>query len=210
MAEDTVLNATARAGTGKGAARTARREGLVPGVVYGGGADPVAINVKFNELLKRLRAGKFLSTLLTLKIDGVDSQVICRAVQRDVVRDLPTHVDFLRLSERSRINLYIPVEFTDEEECPGLKVGGTLVVVRQEVELKVTAANIPEKLIASLKGHELGDTITISQIELPAGTRPMITDRDFVIANIKAPSGLRSAGEDDEAGEAAAEGEVAE
>ena len=201
MAENTVLDATARAGTGKGAARAARREGLVPGVVYGGGKDPMAINVKFNELLKRLKAGKFLSTLLTLKIDGEENRVICRAVQRDVVKDLPTHVDFLRLTERSRINLYIPVEFVDEEECPGIKRGGTLVVVRPEVELKVTAAAIPEKLVASLKGREVGDTITISQIDLPAGTRPMITDRDFVVANIKAPSGLRSSDNEEDEGD---------
>lgn len=206
MAEGTMLDATARAGTGKGAARAARREGLVPGVVYGGGKDPVTINVKFNELLKLLKAGKFLATLVTLKIDGEGQQVICRSVQRDVVRDLPTHVDFLRLSERSRINLYIPIEFTDEEECPGLKRGGTLVVVRPEVELKVTAGDIPEKLVLSLKGRQVGETITISQLDLPAGTRPMITDRDFVIANIKAPSGLSASDDDGDGEDAEAEG----
>ncbi|MEM8787313.1 MAG: 50S ribosomal protein L25/general stress protein Ctc [Pseudomonadota bacterium] len=199
MAENTVLDATARAGTGKGAARAARREGLVPGVIYGGGNDPQPINVKFNELFKMLKAGQFLSTLLTLKVDGKDERVICRAVQRDVVKDLPTHVDFLRLSPRSRINLFIPVEFQNEEESPGLKRGGVLTVVRPEVELKVTASDIPEKLVADLTGLEVGDTITISSIALPQGTRPMITDRDFVIANVTAPSGLRSSedGEDD-------------
>ena len=204
MAEAPVLNATARAGTGKGAARTARREGLVPGVIYGGNEDPVTINVKFNEILKMLRAGKFMSTLLNLKVDGTDTRVICRAVQKDVVKDLPTHVDFLRLSPRSRINLFIPVEFINHEEAPGLKKGGVLTVVRPEVELKVTAADIPEKLVGDLTGLEVGDTLTISAIELPKGTRAMITDRDFVIANIQAPSGLR-ASEDEEAAEAAAE-----
>jgi len=195
MATETpVLNATARAGTGKGAARTARREGLVPGVIYGGGEDPITINVKFNELLKMLRAGKFLSTLLNVKVDGADQRVICRGVQRDVVKDLPTHVDFLRLSQRSRINLYIPVNVIGEEECPGLKRGGVLNLVRPEVELKM----------------DIGDTATISNIELPKGSRPMITDRDFVIANITAPSGLKSSGDDEdegEGGEEAAEGE---
>ncbi len=200
MADTAVLAATTRSGTGKGAARSARREGLVPGVIYGGGADPVTINVKYNELLKRLKAGKFLSTLLTIDVDGTKSQVICRAVQRDVVKDLPTHVDFLRLSPRSRINLFIPVEFIDEEECPGIKRGGVLTVVRPEVELKVTASDIPEKIVTSLKGVNVGDTITISSIDLPKGTRPMITDRDFVIANISAPSGLRSS-ESEEEGE---------
>ena len=209
MAENPVLEATARTGTGKGAARTARREGLVPGVIYGGSDDPVTINVKFNELLKMLKAGKFLSTLLNVKVDGKDTTVICRGVQRDVVRDMPTHVDFLRLGPRSRINLYIPVEFLNEEECPGLKKGGVLTVVRQEVELKVTAANIPEVLTADLTGVDVGDTIHISDIKLPEGTRAMITDRDFVIANITAPSSLRSSG-DDEADEQGAEGEAAE
>ena len=198
MAEAPVLNATARAGTGKGAARAARREGLVPGVIYGGKEEPVAINVKFNELLKMLKAGKFLSTLLNLKVDGSDSQVICRAVQRDVVKDLPTHVDFLRLSPRSRINLFIPVEFVNHSDSPGLKKGGALTVVRPEVELKVTAADIPEKLVADLTGLEIGDSLTISRIELPKGTRAMITDRDFVICAIQAPSGLAAADDEEE------------
>ena len=205
MADTPVIEAMARTGKGKGAARQARREGLVPGVIYGGGEDPQSVNIKHNVLLKALRAGKFMSTLINLKVDGKDNRVICRAVQKDVVKDLPTHADFLRLSARSRINLYIPVDFINEEECPGLKKGGVLTVVRNEVELKVTAGDIPEQLIVDLTGLDVGDTINISDIELPKGTRPMITDRDFVIANISAPSSLKSAeGEDDgeeEAGE---------
>ncbi|MXU64425.1 50S ribosomal protein L25/general stress protein Ctc [Oceanomicrobium pacificus] len=195
-----ILEATAREGVGKGAARAARREGMVPGVIYGGNADPQAINVPFNVLLTRLRAGKFLSTLQNVKVDGKDNRVICRAVQRDVVKDLPTHIDFLRLTEKSRINLYIPVEFVNEEEAPGLRKGGVLTVVRSEVELKVTAGNIPDHLTVDLTGLDVGDVIHISDIELPEGTRPMITDRDFVIANISAPSSLRSE-EDEDAGE---------
>lgn len=206
MAELPILEAKARPGTGKGAARQARRDGMVPGVVYGGGKDPVAINVKFNVLLKELKAGKFLSKLINLKIDGEDNTVICRAVQRDVTRDLPAHVDFLRLSERSRINLYIPVEIINHDDCPGIKRGGVLVVVRPEVELKVNANAIPEKLVVDLKGRKIGETIKISDIELPKGTRPMITDRDFVILNIQAPKGM--IGGDDE--EESAEGETAE
>lgn len=205
MAELPILEATARSGTGKGAARSARREGLVPGVIYGGGKDPVAINVKHNELLKRLKAGKFLATLYNVKVEGDDNRVICRAVQRDVVRDLPTHVDFLRLSERSRINLFIPVEFINEEESPGLKKGGVLTVVRTEVELKVTAGNIPDHLTVDLTGKDFGDVIHISDVDLPKGANPVITGRDFVIANISAPSGLKAA----EAEEAEAEAEAA-
>ncbi|MGM0584699.1 MAG: 50S ribosomal protein L25/general stress protein Ctc [Pseudomonadota bacterium] len=208
MAELPVLEATARSGTGKGAARAARRENLVPGVIYGGGDDPQPINVKFNELIKRLHAGRFMATLYNVKVDGKDTRVICRAVQRDVVTDLPTHVDFLRLTERSRINLYIPVDFINEEESPGLKKGGVLTVVRGEVELKVTAGNIPEKITADLSGKDFGDVIHISDIDLPKGSRPMITTRDFVIANISAPSGLKAAAEEEE--EAAAAEEAAE
>jgi len=125
MAENKTLTATARAGTGKGAARAARRENLVPGIVYGGGEEPTPINIDFNTLFTTLKAGGFLSTLLTLKIDGKDERVICRGVQRDVVKDLPVHVDFLRLSSKSRINLMIPVHFLNEETSVGLKKGGT-------------------------------------------------------------------------------------
>lgn len=193
------LYATARAGTGKGAARQARRQGLVPGVVYGGGADPQPITVNFNVLLKTLRAGKFLSTLFNLKIEGQDDvRVICRGVQRDVVKDLPTHIDLMRLHRTSRINLFIPVEFIGEDVSVGLKRGGVLTVVRSEVELKVTAGDIPEKLVVDLTDHDVGDVIHMSEITLPKGTRPMITDRDFVIANISAPSSLKSAGEDED------------
>ena len=198
MAETPVLEAVARAGVGKGAARTARREGMVPGVIYGGGQEPQTINVDFNTLLTRLRQGKFLSTLLNVKVDGKDNRVICRAVQRNVVKDLPTHVDFLRLSEKSQINLFIPVEFINRETCPGLKRGGVLTVVRNEVELVVTAGNIPDHLTVDLAGKEVNDTIHISDITLPKGARPTITDRDFVIANIQAPSSLRSQDDEDE------------
>ncbi len=201
MAENVNLNATARAGTGKGAARAARRENLVPGIVYGGGEEPTAINLKFNELFKMLKAGGFLSTLLTLKIDGKDERVICRGVQRDVVKDLPIHVDFLRLSSKSRINLMIPVNFINEEESAGLKKGGTLVVVRNEVELKVTAGNIPDHLEVDLLEVEIGDTIHMSDITLPEGARTMITDRDFVIANIGAPKTVDLDDEDEDSTE---------
>ncbi len=205
MAEAPVLEAAAREGTGKGAARRARSAGLIPGVIYGGKEAPQSITVKSNELLKQLKAGKFMSTLLNVKVDGTDNRVICRGVQRDVVKDLPTHVDFLRLSEKSRINLSIPVEFINREASPGLKRGGVLTVVRNEVELVVTAGDIPEKLVIDLTGTEVNDTLHISNIELPKGTRPTITDRDFVIANIKAPSGLKSQEAEDADADAAEE-----
>ncbi len=214
MAEMPVIEATLRIGVGKGAARAARRDGYIPGVVYGGGHDPVSINIKHNVLLKALRAGKFLSTLINLKVDGADNRVICRGVQRHVVKDLPIHADFLRLSETSRINLMIPVEFQNEEEAPGLRKGGVLTVVRNEIELKVRANDIPDHIAVDLTGLEIGDTVKISDITLPAGTAATISDRDFMIANISAPSVLLTkeeveAAEAEEA-EEALEGEIEE
>ena len=204
MASNIELEASTRDGVGKGAARQARRDGYVPGVVYGGNKDPEAINIKQNVLLKQLKAGKFLSTLIKLSVDGTEQTVICRSVQRDVVKDLPIHADFLRLSERSRIALMIPVDFANEDECPGLKKGGVLTIVRNEVELKVRASNIPEALEVDLTGLEVGDVVRISDVKMPDGAAPTITDRDFMIANISAPSAL--AAEDDGEGDEAAEG----
>ncbi len=193
------FNATVRAGTGKGAARQARRAGLVPGVVYGGELDPQPINVEFKVLFKALKAGRFMSTLFNLKVEGKDDvRVICRNVQRDVVKDLPRHIDFLRLHRNTRINLFIPVEFINEETSVGLKKGGTITAVRSEVELKVTADNIPESIVVDLENLDIGDIVHISDITLPEGSRPMITDRDFVIANIASPSSLKSAGDDED------------
>jgi len=201
-----------RAGTGKGAARAARRAHLVPGVVFGGDVDPMAIQIPYNELLKKLKAGRFKSTLFNLKVEGHDDvRVICRDVQRDIVKDLPTHFDLMRLRRTSKINLFIPVEFINEEESVGLKRGGVLTVVRSEVELVVTAGDIPEKLTVDLAGKAIGDVIHISDITLPEGSKPTI-DRDFVIANVSAPSSLKSAdgeaedeGEDEEVEAVAAE-----
>lgn len=195
------LEALERTGTGKGAARQARRDGMVPGIVFGGDTDPLPINIPFNKLLKMLKAGRFKSTLFNMKVEGQeDVRVICRDVQRHVVKDLPTHVDFMRLKRTTKINLFIPVDFINEEECPGIKRGGVLSVVRPEIELIVTAGDIPDTLTVDLAGLEVGDTINLSAITLPAGAKPTI-DRDFVVGNIAAPSSLRSDDNDDDEGE---------
>ncbi len=201
------LHAQERTGTGKGAARQARREGMVPGIVFGGDTDPLPISVPFNELLKRLKAGRFKSTLFNLKVDGHDDvRVICRDVQRDVVKDLPTHIDLMRLRRTTKINLFIPVEFVGEDSAPGIKKGGVLTAVRPEIELIVTAGDIPESISIDVSELNIGDTVTISMVTLPTGAKPTI-DRDFVIANISAPSGLKSAESEDDGDEGAAEGE---
>jgi large subunit ribosomal protein L25 len=172
---------------------------MVPGVVYGGGVDPLPIQIPQNVLLKKLKAGRFLSTLFNLKVDGhEDVRVICRDVQRHVVKDLPTHLDLMRLRRTSRVSLYIPVEFINEDSCTGIKRGGVLTIVRPEVELRVTAGDIPEKITVDLSGLPIGEVITISSVNLPEGTRPTI-DRDFVIANISAPRGLSDSSDDDDA-----------
>ena len=187
------LHAEVRTGSGKGAARQARREGNVPGIVYGGGVDPLPLNFDYYPLLKKLKAGRFLSTLFNLKVPGQeDVRVICRGVQRDVVRDLPTHVDLMRLRRTSRIKLFIHVTFINHEAAPGIKRGGTLTVVRPEVELEVTAGEIPDHITVDLTGKNIGDVIHIEDIPLPEGAKPSI-HRNFVVANISAPSGLRSA-----------------
>ncbi len=190
------LTAEVRTGTGKGAARQARRDGYVPGIIYGDGTEPVAIKMKFNYLLTKLRQGRFLQSLFNLKVEGQpDVHVVCRGVQRDVVKDMPTHVDFMRIHDDSRIELFIHVEFVNHEASPGLKRGSTLVVVRQEVELEVTAGDIPDHLTVDLTGTEVGDVIHIDDIELPAGAKPTIA-RNFVIANVAAPAGLAAVEEE--------------
>ena len=186
------LHAEVRTGTGKGAARQARRDGKVPGIVFGGEAEPLPINLPFNALLKSLKAGRFKSTLFNLKVEGhEDVRVICRDVQRDVVKDLPTHVDFMRLRRTSRINLFIHVNFDNQDTCPGIKKGGVLTIVRPEVELEVLAGDIPDHITIDLSNAQVGDVLHISDVVLPEGVKPTI-DRNFVIANISAPSGLRS------------------
>lgn len=198
------LEAFVRSGTGKGAARQSRRDGMVPGVVYGGGAEPLAIEIPFNKLLQRLKQGRFLSTLFNLQVEGHDDvRVICRDVQRDVVKDLPVHLDLMRLRRTSRVNLFINVEFINQDKCVGLKRGGVLTVVRSEVELSVIAGDIPDHITVDLDGLAIGDIIHINDVTLPEGVKPTI-DRNFVIANISAPSGLK-AQDDDEAEETAEE-----
>ena len=192
MGDNLSLSATLREGFGKGAARDARRNNLVPGIIYGGSEEPLSINVKFNELLKKLNAGRFMSTLINLTVEGKTIQVICRDIQKHIVKDLPTHLDFMRLSKTARIKLFIPVVFINQDICKGIKRGGVLTVVRPEVELLVNAMEIPSALEVDIKDFEVGDTITISNIDLPSGTETTIKGRDFVIANIQAPSGLKS------------------
>lgn len=213
MADIVKMSVEPRPGVGKGAARAARRAGFVPGVIYGGNEDPVAIQIKGNELLKTLQKGGFFTTLFEIDVAGNSSRVIAKEVQKNNLNGLPTHVDFMRLAKGAKIVVEIPVEFTNEKASPGLERGGVLNVVRHAIELSVPAEDIPDVIAIDLDGFDLGDSINISNAKLPAGAEPTITDRDFTIATIAAPSGLKSseseASEDGEAAEGA-EGEAAE
>ena len=208
MADSHLLAAEIREHTGKGAARAARRAGYVPGILYGGDSEPESLQIRDGELTKSIRRGRFFSTLLDLDIAGRRVRAIPRDVQYDVVRDLPLHVDFLRISPLSEVSVYVPVSFVNEEESRGLRRGGVLNIVRHEVELRVRAANIPPTLVADLTGLDIGDVVHISSVELPEGARLTITDRDFAVATIAAPSALAAAErEAQEAARADMEGE---
>ncbi len=210
MADPSVLPVELREASGKGAARAVRRAGYIPGVVYGGGEKPLSIKLRENELNRTVNRGRFFSQLVELDLDGKRVRAIPRDMQLDVVRDLPIHVDFLRLSPRSLVAVYIPVTFVNEEASPGLKRGGVLNIVRHEVELKVRAADIPEVLVADLTGLDIGDVVHISAIPLPKGASLTITDRDFSVATIASPSALAAQIREEQEAEAAAAAEDVE
>ncbi len=188
-----VLKAQAREGVGKGAARELRRQGRVPAVIYGDKKPPVTVSVAYNEAHKAIYAGGFKSHILDLDVDGTIHKVIPRDYQLDVVMDQPIHIDFLRVSANSTLTVEVHVNFINEEQSPGLKRGGTLNVVRHTVEVAAPANAIPEEITVDLSGTEIGDSIHISAVTLPKGVTPTITDRDFTIATVVAPSGLKSA-----------------
>lgn len=201
MSSKISLNVTVRERTGKGGAREARRNGYVPGVLYGGGEDPVAINLKLNEVIRAVNSGQFLTSTANLVHDGKKQLVIPQAIQMHPVTDMPQHVDLYRVKASQVISVEVPVHFHNEEKSPGIKRGGALNIVRHAVELHVRADSIPEQLDADLTGLDIGDNVKISDITLPEGAEPTITDRDFTIATI-AGRMAQPATEDEEAPEA--------
>lgn len=212
MADIDIFYCEPRANTGTGGARASRREGWVPGVLYGGGEEPAAIQLKNNEVLKAYKAGRMRAHLAKIDVPGEDGQqsVIARDVQIDPVKGQPIHVDFLRVGEKTRIKVEIQVRFLNEEESPGLKKGGVLNVVRHAVEVMAPAISIPESFDIDVTGLDVGDAIHASAIDLPKGVELIVTDRDFTIATIAAPSALRSADEDEAEAETGEEGEDGE
>lgn len=199
MAQMDVFYCEPREKTGTGGARASRRDGWVPGVLFGGDEAPVSIQLKSNEILKAFKNGRLLAHLANIDVPGEDGQqpVIARDVQVHPVKGMPIHVDFMRVNEKTRINVEVQVRFINEEESPGLKKGGVLNVVRHAIEVYAPATAIPEVFEVDVTGLEIGDGIHGSSVKLPSGVTMVITDRDFTIATIAAPSALRSADDED-------------
>lgn len=209
---DIVLNVEVRERTGTGGAREARRQSKVPGVLYGGPKGPVPIAVRQNEFRKALYTGKLLGHLVTLRHGKEDQQVIAKDVQFHPVTDEPVHFDLYRVEKGQEIHINVPVHFRNEEASPGMKQGGSLEIVRHDLELVCRADRIPEELIVDLTGRELGDTIRLSDITLPEGVRAATNDPEFVIASLKVSSAAQAedAEAEAEAAAAAAEGAAEE
>jgi large subunit ribosomal protein L25 len=189
MARVISLQASARKSGNKGAARAIRRDGQVPGVIYGGEKEPQSVALDYNQLWKAVETGRFLSTLVEVEIGGDKVRAIPRDLQFDVVRNRVIHVDFLRLGAGQRISVAVPVHFSNHEASPGLKRGGVLNIVRHEIELYCPADNIPEQIEIDLAGWEIGGSIHISHVNLPSNVQPVISDRDFTIATIAGAGG---------------------
>ncbi|KLE35499.1 50S ribosomal protein L25/general stress protein Ctc [Aurantiacibacter luteus] len=212
MSDALELSAELRERAGKGASRALRREGRVPAVIYGNNEEPTTIHVEEKELRKQLGTGHFMNSIVMIGLGGDTLRTIPKDVALDPVSDRPIHVDFLRLSKNAKIQVAVPVVFINEEDSPGLKKGGVLNVVRHDLELVCENAKIPSEIEIDVTGLEVGDSIHISSVTLPDGAESAITDRDFTIATLVAPSALKRAeGEagDDQTGEGMDAGETA-
>jgi len=204
----TELKAQARTGVGKGAARALRREGLIPAVIYGDKKPPLPVTISYNDALKRIFAGGFLSHVITLDVDGQKHKVIPRDYQLDPVKDKPLHVDFLRVGAGSRINVQVSVQFVNEDKSPGIKRGGVLNIVHHTLELSCPADSIPDHVTVDLADLDIGDPIHLKAVQLPTGVQLHGHEADLTVATIVAPSGMRA--EEAEAGAAAAEAPAGE
>jgi large subunit ribosomal protein L25 len=204
MSDITTLVAQPRDRAGKGVARATRREGRVPAVIYGGKEPPVLVALEMKDLARRAHGASFFTHLLELDVGGKKHRVLPRDVQFHPLKDHPIHVDFLRVAKDATIEVAVPVEFINQEASPGLKRGGVLNIVRHEVELICPVESIPDHITIDMTGFEVGDSIHISHVKLPPNVRSSIADRDFTIATVTAPSGLKSADAAADAAEAEA------
>jgi large subunit ribosomal protein L25 len=202
MSEQLTLPAETRDRAGKGASRALRRDGRVPAVVYGQKKDALSIHVEEKLLSKMLSTGHFMNSIVMIDVGGKATRTLPKAVDFHPVTSRPTHVDFLRISEHTKVTVAVPVRFDNEDASPGLKRGGVLNVVQHEIELTCDAAHIPDEIHVPLDGLEIGDSIHISQVKLPQGAEPAITDRDFTVATVVAPSAMKSEDEETAAADA--------
>lgn len=202
MSDALTLPAEARERAGKGASRALRREGRVPAVIYGGKDKPTMIHIEEKILTKQLHSGHFMNSIVNIEVGGKTVRTLPKDVALHPVSDRPEHADFLRLSKDAKVEVEVPVIFVNEEDSPGLKKGGVLNVVRHELELICEADKMPSEIIIDVTGKEVGDSIHISEVKLPEGSESAITDRDYTIATLVAPSALKKAegegGDEDE------------
>ncbi len=208
MSDALILPAEARERAGKGASRALRREGRVPAVIYGGKEEPTTIHIEEKELVKQLMTGHFMNSIVKIEVGGDTVRTLPKDVALHPVTDRPTHVDFLRLARDAKVEVSIPVVFTNEDDSPGLKKGGVLNVVRHELDLVCAADKIPGEIEIDVTGKEVGDSIHISEVSLPEGSESAITDRDYTIATLVAPSALKRSEAESEEGEEVAADEV--
>jgi large subunit ribosomal protein L25 len=204
MAQATIMTAEVRDRAGKGAARATRRAGRVPAVIYGNKEDPQMISLDPVQLIQQLQKPGFFARVCEVDVAGDNHKVLPRDIQLDPVTDRPLHVDFMRFSATTRVNVEIEVRYLNEDGCPGLRGGGVLNIVRHTIEALCRPDDIPDFLTIDLAGLEIGDSVHISSVDLPDGVTPTITDRDFTILTIAAPTIL--AVDDDEIAEGDAEG----
>ena len=205
MSEQLTLPAEARERAGKGASRALRRDGRVPAVIYGDKKEPISVHVELKLLTKMLSTGHFMNTVVMIDAGGKTHRTLPKDVQFHPVSSRPIHVDFLRIGEHSKVHVNVPVRFDNEEASPGIKRGGVLNIVRHDLELVCDAAEIPDEIHIDLTGLEIGDSVHISSIKLPKGSESAITDRDFTIATVVAPSAMKSEEGDTETAPAAAD-----
>jgi large subunit ribosomal protein L25 len=192
MSEVIALTAKPRSRAGKGVARQTRRAGMIPAVIYGNKEEPVLIALEQHVFNRHLHTKGFFTHVFDLTVDGRTHRVLPRDVQFNPVTDMPIHVDFVRVASGATVTVQVPCEFVNAERSPGIKRGGVLNVVRHEVEVDCPATAIPDRIVIDLTGYDIGDSVHISAVTLPEGVKPTITDRDFTVATIVAPSGLKS------------------
>ena len=188
MADIISLAAEPRERAGKGAARATRRAGRIPAVIYGNKETPSMVSIHPIDLMHQIRGGGFFSKVYEIEADGKKHRVLPRDIQLHPVTDQPMHVDFMRFSKTTRLVVEVPVIFVGEEECPGLRQGGVLNIVRHAIEMRASPDSIPESVEIDLSGYNVGDSVHISRATLPGDVELTIMDRDFTVATIAAPS----------------------